>query len=180
MTSVKSAPGPSRSPRTRTLPEPGERKRLREAWKLTPRQVASAFGVTAATVRSWEAGRTSPTGKRREAYARFLRGLAQEPQQRAAHRAPAARSGPAGSVGPGVPAAPEAGRTSPVPRARRSPRSVPEPEGRPDAPARGPGPGRVPGGRPVSERDLGLTAAALSAWLLILVLVQTLPAVLPG
>ncbi|WP_354382117.1 helix-turn-helix transcriptional regulator [Streptomyces sp. PvR034] len=160
MTSVKSAPAPSRTPRTHTLPEPGERKRLREAWKLTPLQVASAFGVTAATVRSWEAGHTSPTGKRREAYARFLRGLAQEPQRRAAHRAPAARSGHAG---PGAPAAPEAARPSPVPEPRRHTPSVPE-----------------PGGRPVSERDLGLTAAALCAWLLILVLVPTLPALLPG
>lgn len=36
-----------------------------------------AFGVTPATVRSWECGRTSPRGGRREAYRRFLAGLAQ-------------------------------------------------------------------------------------------------------
>ncbi len=59
------------------LPEPGERRRLRELWGLTPQQVAVAFGVRAATVRSWEAGRSAPTGKRREAYRRFLQGLAQ-------------------------------------------------------------------------------------------------------
>lgn len=36
-----------------------------------------AFGVTPATVRSWECGRTAPRGVRREAYRRFLAGLAQ-------------------------------------------------------------------------------------------------------
>ncbi|MFE9258801.1 helix-turn-helix domain-containing protein [Streptomyces sp. NPDC006879] len=60
------------------LPSPAERKRLRESWALTPQQVAEAFGVTPSTVRSWECGRTSPTGQRRTAYARFLLGLAQE------------------------------------------------------------------------------------------------------
>ncbi|MFI5765739.1 helix-turn-helix domain-containing protein [Streptomyces sp. NPDC051563] len=59
------------------LPVPAERRRLRELWDLTPQQVAVAFGVRAATVRSWEAGRSAPTGKRREAYRRFLQGLAQ-------------------------------------------------------------------------------------------------------
>lgn len=59
------------------LPVPAERRRIRELWGLTPQQVGVAFGVRAATVRSWESGRTTPTGKRREAYRRFLQGLAQ-------------------------------------------------------------------------------------------------------
>ncbi|MER7956958.1 helix-turn-helix domain-containing protein [Streptomyces sp. NPDC096030] len=59
------------------LPSPEERHRLRRMWRLSERQVAEAFGVTVATVRSWESGRTSPTGRRRQAYAAFLRGLAQ-------------------------------------------------------------------------------------------------------
>ncbi|MFJ9424834.1 helix-turn-helix domain-containing protein [Streptomyces sp. NPDC101249] len=59
------------------LPGPAERGRLRRAWHLTEQQVAEAFGVTAATVRSWETGRTTPTGLRRAAYAAFLSGLAQ-------------------------------------------------------------------------------------------------------
>ncbi|MFF8409495.1 helix-turn-helix domain-containing protein [Streptomyces omiyaensis] len=59
------------------LPEPGERRRLREQWGLSTRQVALAFGVTPATVRSWECGRSTPRGGRREAYRRFLAGLAQ-------------------------------------------------------------------------------------------------------
>ncbi|MGW6821034.1 helix-turn-helix domain-containing protein [Streptomyces sp. NPDC055005] len=231
MTSVKSVPGPSSTRRTPALPDPGERKRLREAWKLTPRQVASAFGVTPATVRSWESGHTSPTGKRREAYARFLKGLAQEPRT---HRAPAARSGatdPARS-GPPAPsrtpaparpdpaprpdearpasrpddrprarssgttaearasrgaAAPAPPHHPPVPGARHRPRSAPpaarhpgesdrSAAGRPATPVIVPASARVR----VSDRDLGLSATALSAWLLILVLAQAFPSVLAG
>ncbi|MFE6225941.1 helix-turn-helix domain-containing protein [Streptomyces sp. NPDC057854] len=67
----------SRRHRTGDLPEPEERRRLRERWGLTTRQVATAFGVTPATVRSWERGRSAPRGSRREAYRRFLAGLAQ-------------------------------------------------------------------------------------------------------
>ncbi|MEU2728742.1 hypothetical protein ABZ650_13600 [Streptomyces griseoviridis] len=59
------------------LPGPAERARLRRAWHLTEQQVAEAFGVTATTVRSWETGRTTPTGVRRAGYAAFLSGLAQ-------------------------------------------------------------------------------------------------------
>lgn len=59
------------------LPEPEVRARLRRSWQLSEQQVATAFGVTTATVRSWEAGRTTPTGQRRAAYAAFLSGLAQ-------------------------------------------------------------------------------------------------------
>ncbi|MYT23800.1 helix-turn-helix domain-containing protein, partial [Streptomyces sp. SID7760] len=59
------------------LPEPAERRRLREQWGLSIRQVAAAFGVTPATVRSWEYGRSAPRGRRKEAYQRFLAGLAQ-------------------------------------------------------------------------------------------------------
>ncbi|MFF5360286.1 helix-turn-helix domain-containing protein [Streptomyces scabiei] len=42
------------------LPAPEERARLRRAWGLTEGQVADAFGVAVATVRSWEAGRSAP------------------------------------------------------------------------------------------------------------------------
>ncbi|MFF8842494.1 helix-turn-helix domain-containing protein [Streptomyces sp. NPDC015127] len=54
------------------LPPPKERRRLREAKSLTQTQLASALGVTRATIRSWETGRTSPRGRKREAYARLL------------------------------------------------------------------------------------------------------------
>ncbi|MGW7362570.1 sigma factor-like helix-turn-helix DNA-binding protein [Streptomyces sp. NPDC054841] len=54
------------------LPSPKERRRLREAKSLSEEQVAEAVGVTKATVKSWEAGRTSPRGRKREAYAKLL------------------------------------------------------------------------------------------------------------
>ncbi|MCW8221098.1 helix-turn-helix transcriptional regulator, partial [Streptomyces griseolus] len=54
--------GPGTSP---PLPSPKERRRLREARQLTEEQVATAVGVTPATVRAWETGRTSPRGRRR-------------------------------------------------------------------------------------------------------------------
>ncbi|WNI29738.1 helix-turn-helix domain-containing protein [Streptomyces sp. ITFR-6] len=54
------------------LPSPKERRRLREAKSLTEEQVAAAVGVTRATVRSWETGRTSPRGRKREAYTRLI------------------------------------------------------------------------------------------------------------
>ncbi|MEV7169370.1 helix-turn-helix transcriptional regulator [Streptomyces sp. NPDC093224] len=68
----------SSGPRPWELPEPSARRRLREQWDLTTQQVAAAFGVTPATVRSWERGRSTPRGERREAYRRFLAGLAQQ------------------------------------------------------------------------------------------------------
>ncbi|MEU0145449.1 helix-turn-helix domain-containing protein [Streptomyces sp. NPDC006288] len=54
------------------LPSPKERRRLREARSLSEEQVAAAVGVTRATVRAWETGRTNPRGRRRAAYARLI------------------------------------------------------------------------------------------------------------
>ncbi|WP_327374617.1 helix-turn-helix domain-containing protein [Streptomyces sp. NBC_01216] len=54
------------------LPSPKERRRLREARALSEEQIAEAMGVTRATVRSWETGRTDPRGRKREAYAKLL------------------------------------------------------------------------------------------------------------
>ncbi|MER6916976.1 sigma factor-like helix-turn-helix DNA-binding protein [Streptomyces sp. NPDC000594] len=56
----------------RPLPSPKERRRLREARSLSEQEVASALGVTRATVRAWETGRSDPRGRRRAAYARLL------------------------------------------------------------------------------------------------------------
>ncbi|WP_367321251.1 sigma factor-like helix-turn-helix DNA-binding protein [Streptomyces sp. HUAS ZL42] len=58
------------------LPPPEERRRLREAGSLTQAQVAARLGVTLETVRSWESGRTTPRGRRRDAYAKLLAALA--------------------------------------------------------------------------------------------------------
>ncbi|MGW7096863.1 helix-turn-helix domain-containing protein [Streptomyces sp. NPDC054874] len=54
------------------LPSPKERRRLREAKSLSEEQVAAAVGVTRATVRSWETGRTSPRGRKRALYAKLI------------------------------------------------------------------------------------------------------------
>ncbi|MEU3773636.1 helix-turn-helix domain-containing protein, partial [Streptomyces sp. NPDC032472] len=56
------------------LPSPTERRRLREAVGLTCEEVALAVGVTAATLRAWEAGRLEPRGRKRDQYARLLTG----------------------------------------------------------------------------------------------------------
>ncbi|MFD6371292.1 helix-turn-helix domain-containing protein, partial [Streptomyces roseolus] len=54
------------------LPTPKERRRLREALCLSEEQVAEAMGVTKATVKAWETGRSAPRGRKREAYAKLL------------------------------------------------------------------------------------------------------------
>ncbi|MGW6565962.1 sigma factor-like helix-turn-helix DNA-binding protein [Streptomyces sp. NPDC054975] len=54
------------------MPSPKERRRLRVARGLTEDQVAEAVGVTRATVRSWESGRTTPRGRKQEAYAKLI------------------------------------------------------------------------------------------------------------
>ncbi|WGP12207.1 helix-turn-helix domain-containing protein [Streptomyces sp. SH5] len=56
----------------RPLPSPKERRRLREAKSLSEEEVAAAVGVTRATVRSWETGRTSPRGRKRALYAKLI------------------------------------------------------------------------------------------------------------
>ncbi|MFE6910485.1 helix-turn-helix domain-containing protein [Streptomyces erythrochromogenes] len=84
------------------LPAPHERRRLREAAELTLDEVAAAMGVTAATVRHWESGRTNPRGRKHDAYARFLHGLTALP-------VPADATGPPdrfGGTGPAEPAEP--------------------------------------------------------------------------
>ncbi|ALO10526.1 hypothetical protein AQF52_4932 [Streptomyces venezuelae] len=55
-----------------TLPTPKERRRLREALALSEEQVAEAMGVTKATIKAWEAGRSAPRGRKRDAYAKLL------------------------------------------------------------------------------------------------------------
>ncbi|MGK5632871.1 helix-turn-helix transcriptional regulator, partial [Streptomyces sp. URMC 123] len=69
---TRSRPGVTRG--EAPLPPPQERRRLREARSLTREQVAAAVGVTCNTVRSWEAGRSTPRGRKRAAYARLLEG----------------------------------------------------------------------------------------------------------
>ncbi|MEV7496058.1 helix-turn-helix domain-containing protein [Streptomyces anulatus] len=114
------------------LPSPKERRRLREAKSLSEDQVAAAVGVTRATVRSWETGRTSPRGRKRALYAKLI---APEPEALATTAPAAAMTGPTP-----VPTAPEtipgsaaeaAAEPTPVPSAE--PSSEPAPQAFPEA-----------------------------------------------
>ncbi|WP_425830426.1 helix-turn-helix domain-containing protein [Streptomyces fractus] len=91
------------------LPPPKERRRLREAGSLSRDQIAERVGVTRETVRRWEAGRTTPKGQKREAYARLLAELtaAEEPAPETAGPAPEAAAIQ-------EPAPPKAGATAAV------------------------------------------------------------------
>ncbi|MEU9332144.1 helix-turn-helix domain-containing protein [Streptomyces sp. NPDC048290] len=71
----------TQSPAT-PLPPPKECRRLREAASLTQAQLATQVGVTRETVRAWENGRTTPRGRKREAYAKLLARLAQPQNDR--------------------------------------------------------------------------------------------------
>ncbi|MER7912156.1 sigma factor-like helix-turn-helix DNA-binding protein [Streptomyces sp. NPDC096068] len=93
-----------------TLPGPKERRRLREALALSEEQVAEAMGVTKATVKAWETGRSAPRGRKREAYARLLgAGGPSGPSPSAAPTGQAeAASGPA--LTPSAPSSPVSSR----------------------------------------------------------------------
>ncbi|MET8751133.1 helix-turn-helix domain-containing protein [Streptomyces sp. NPDC004667] len=116
------------------LPSPKERRRLREAGRLTHEEVAATAGVTATTVRSWETGRTEPRGRKREVYAALLTRLAEAEAEEAEANAPAAEADP-----PAVRAATTTATTPPEPP---GPPEPPTPEAV-DAPA-GPAAGAAP------------------------------------
>ncbi|MFJ7893487.1 helix-turn-helix domain-containing protein [Streptomyces anthocyanicus] len=77
----------TRGPAT-PLPPPKERRRLRESAALTQPQLATQVGVAPGTVRAWESGRTTPRGRKREAYAKLLKTLAEEEAAQAQAQAP--------------------------------------------------------------------------------------------
>ncbi|MFF9474503.1 helix-turn-helix domain-containing protein [Streptomyces roseolus] len=141
--------GDTAPPSTATaLPTPKERRRLREALSLSEEQVAEAMGVTKATVKAWETGRSAPRGRKREAYAQLLSGapedVSEEPRGAAAagkpSAAPALAPTPA-NVRPkaAVKRAAKPPKAPSRPEQRKKP--GPEPEG---APAPAPGPEREP------------------------------------
>ncbi|GAA5212798.1 helix-turn-helix domain-containing protein [Streptomyces thinghirensis] len=84
----------TRSPAT-PLPPPKARRRLRETAALTQAQLAARVGVTRETVRAWESGRTTPRGRKREAYAKLLNTLAEEATARRSKPEPTASPEPA-------------------------------------------------------------------------------------
>ncbi|MFJ3422415.1 helix-turn-helix domain-containing protein [Streptomyces sp. NPDC086082] len=155
------------------LPAPEDRARLRRAWQLTDEQVAAAFGVTTATVRSWETGRTAPTGLRRAAYAAFLSGLAQG-------LAPSAAG--AGTVPPAVHPPRRAARRRPE---RQAGRPQPRPALQPSPPAvsarHAPATVALPVGAgpdpvtPARRRRLRVMATATGLWTVLLHLLITSP-----
>ncbi|WP_328905402.1 helix-turn-helix domain-containing protein [Streptomyces sp. NBC_00234] len=109
------------------LPSPKERRRLREAQSLSEEQVATAVGVTRATVRSWETGRSSPKGRRREAYARLI-GSAEEPRPPERTTEPAERTGtPPPNTRPESAAPRETGPPTPSTVPRTPVRGTPQP-----------------------------------------------------
>ncbi|MCX4782849.1 helix-turn-helix domain-containing protein [Streptomyces sp. NBC_01264] len=139
-------------------------------WDLTPQQVAVAFGVRAATVRSWEAGRSEPRGPRREAYRRFLQGLAQRADIRPRTPVlPASRSPePSGAPSP----APRDAAASAAPEARpvlSGAAARPAPAGAVEIRARGVATAPHAGWAP----RVGAVAVALGGWVLMLVLLDT-------
>ncbi|MFD5105722.1 helix-turn-helix domain-containing protein [Streptomyces cinereoruber] len=57
------------------LPQPDERRRLREAARLSQQDIADAIGVTRAAVGHWETGYRSPRGRLLANYVDVLRVL---------------------------------------------------------------------------------------------------------
>ncbi|MGW5065847.1 helix-turn-helix domain-containing protein [Streptomyces cyaneofuscatus] len=116
---------------------PKERRRLREAKSLSEEQVAAAVGVTRATVRSWETGRTTPRGRKRALYAKLI-APDPKPKPRPARKpksppAPLPVKGP--EVAPVLEVVHEAEATpSPEPAVAREPEVAPAPEAAPTSP----------------------------------------------
>ncbi|MFJ9919944.1 helix-turn-helix domain-containing protein [Streptomyces rubiginosohelvolus] len=121
------------------LPSPKERRRLREAKSLSEEEVAAAVGVTRATVRSWETGRTNPRGRKRALYAKLI---APEPAAKppavkppAATPEAAAAAVPEPADLPVAPPAPEAPTAAPPADAPPAPDPAPDSDARSGAEA---------------------------------------------
>ncbi|WP_030750052.1 helix-turn-helix domain-containing protein [Streptomyces griseus] len=149
--------GGTAPPSTATaLPTPKERRRLREALSLSEEQVAEVMGVTKATVKAWETGRSAPRGRKREAYVKLLR---TGPEPSAAPEAPAASAAPASPASPE--AGTSAGKPTPAPAGNVRPKAAAKRAARPPkAPAR---PGERPGPAPEPKAGPGPGAASASA-----------------
>lgn len=137
------------------LPSPKERRRLREAKALSEEQVAEALGVTRATIRSWETGRSDPRGRKREAYAKLLAVYEAELSPRepspeedgGARPAEAPHGGVERSAGPSSPPARRPGGSRRAERAERADDAAAEREAR-DATAGSPATGGSTAGGP--------------------------------
>ncbi|MFD4589697.1 helix-turn-helix domain-containing protein [Streptomyces rubiginosohelvolus] len=124
------------------LPSPKERRRLREAKSLSEEEVAAAVGVTRATVRSWETGRTSPRGRKRALYAKLI---APEPAVKPEVVKPPVMKPPA--------VTPEAAAAAAV-----VPEAVPEATDLPETPPAAPPADPAPAPAPISDTRSGAEA----------------------
>ncbi|MGW6738793.1 helix-turn-helix domain-containing protein [Streptomyces sp. NPDC055013] len=117
------------------LPPPKERRRLREAASLTQAQVAERVGVSRETVRAWESGRTTPRGRRRDAYAHLLRSLAEKSAEKSPEETEAqhAMGGRAMTVGQSARARADKAVRTAVPAADPT-EAAPPPEARAERP----------------------------------------------
>ncbi|MFE4616314.1 sigma factor-like helix-turn-helix DNA-binding protein [Streptomyces sp. NPDC056747] len=102
-----------------TLPTPKERRRLREALALSEEQVAEAMGVTKATIKAWETGRSSPRGRKREAYAKLLGASEAAEAIRVSSGASGTSTGVSGTSG--APGAPASAKPDPEPQPQPAP-----------------------------------------------------------
>ncbi|GFE19376.1 transcriptional regulator [Streptomyces glebosus] len=112
------------------LPEPAERKRLREAGGLSQDQVAKALSVRRETITSWELGRTEPRPPKRAAYIRLLEGLAERFPTQGSQGSEPSSAVPEGCDGPAVtspPAPAVAPPSEPSPAADPARAPVPAP-----------------------------------------------------
>ncbi|MFG2095698.1 telomere-associated protein Tap [Streptomyces sp. NPDC048612] len=148
------------------LPEPAERKRLREAGGLSQDQVAKALSVRRETITSWELGRTEPRAPKRAAYIRLLEGLAERFPAQGTHAhggtptvaTPGASHASAATTPPPAPA--EAPASAPSPGTAPASAPAPVPESAPvPAPTRPAGTGRTgPSSTPSSSASLPSTS----------------------
>ncbi|MFF3646506.1 telomere-associated protein Tap [Streptomyces sp. NPDC002564] len=149
------------------LPEPVERRRLREAAGLSQTQVATALNTRRETVASWEATqpgrRREPRPPQRAAYARLLEKLSERFPAPAADQATAPAPGP-GSAAPVAEPSPvpvPQPHLQPRPPAAPVPAPAPEPPGAAAAPAapaaaksrRAPAAGPAPTGRRPAKKS---------------------------
>ncbi|MGW0778469.1 telomere-associated protein Tap [Streptomyces sp. NPDC002835] len=148
------------------LPEPAERKRLREAAGLSQAQIAKALDARREAVGNWEAGKTEPRPPKRAAYARLLEGLAARfPAPADGTPAPASAVPEAPAVpapSPAVPAPAEPAPTPPEPVPAAPQPATPEPAPAPAAPPARPATSG-PAPSPARRRPAPATAPAANA-----------------
>ncbi|MEU6175812.1 helix-turn-helix transcriptional regulator [Streptantibioticus parmotrematis] len=120
------------------LPDPAERRRLRETAGLSQAQVAAALETRRETVASWEAGQREPRPPQRAAYGRLLEKLAERFAATASDGAPAPASAPEAFTGP-APAAEASAPPPPAPPPAPAAAVRPAPVAKPTASSRRPG-----------------------------------------